>query len=339
MEARTTTTTTTATTMAKVIALALCGLLAVCLAFAGAPEAYAASAKKPAKAGIASVTSPAASTLTVKAKKVKRAKGYQYRISTNKKSTKGVKTKTTTKRTAIFNGLTPGKKYYVKVRAYAKSGKKKVYGAWSAVKAVTVKKAEQETKADEEDANVTTQQVATVKTRDFGSFNIVLYPEQAPVTVANFTKLANEGFYDGLTFHRMVSGFALQGGDPNGDGTGGSGTNIIDEFASSGTAYPLSRQFQRGIVAMANSGAANSASSQFFVTLSSSTSTTTSLNGKYAAFGYVDSEGMKIVDGIVNACSAVVTGDKSIIADRANQPVIESIRVQEVTVTTPLAAA
>ena len=301
--------------------LALCGLVALCLAFAGAQPAYAAKVAKPAKVQISSVTSPAASKAKVQVKKAARAKGYQYRISTNKASTKGVKTKTSTKRTVTFTGLQGGKKYYVKVRAYRKPGAKKIYGAWSNVRAITVKKATKTVKT----------LVATVKLRDYGSFDMRLYPDYAPITVDNFTELANSKFYDGLTFHRMVEGFCLQGGDPAHNGTGGSAQTIFGEFYYNGyDGNPLALQFQRGVVAMArSSNDYNSASSQFFVTLQTSDHNSQSLNGQYAAFGYVDATGMKVVDKAVAACVGS-TDSNGLITDYEKQPVIESIRVKTV---------
>lgn len=331
--------------MKKILVTALCGVLVACFAFTAVPSAYAANkavAKivKPAKVAIASVTSPSVSKVTVKVKKANRAKGYQYRLSTDKSSKKGVKTVNTTKQTANFTKLVAGKKYFVKVRAYAKSGKKTVYGAWSVVKAVTVKKkaANKSNTSSNTSVKTVATQVATVSVRGFGSFEITLYPEYAPKTVENFVMLANSGFYDGLTFHRMVAGFALQGGDPKGDGSGGSSANIIGEFSENGIANSLASQFQRGVVAMARSGSDyNSASSQFFVTLGTSSNTSTSLNNKYAAFGKVDATGMKVVDRIANACSAVVVGDNGNIPDHENQPIIDSVRVA--TVQRPLTAA
>ncbi len=122
---------------------------------------------------------------------------------------------------------------------------------------------------------------------------IRLYPEVAPKTVANFQKLVSEKFYDGLTFHRVVKGFMIQGGDPEGDGTGDSGETIKGEFSLNGFTNNL--KHVRGVVSMARAPQYNSASCQFFIMHDSSKAS--SLNGKYAAFGYVVS-GMKAVDTI-----------------------------------------
>lgn len=124
-----------------------------------------------------------------------------------------------------------------------------------------------------------------------GEFIIELYPEFAPATVANFAKLAGEGFYDGLTFHRVVDGFMAQGGDPEGTGMGGSKEKIKGEFAANGfTQNTLSHT--RGVISMARSQMPDSASSQFFICYSDDCRF---LDGNYAAFGKVI-EGMEVVD-------------------------------------------
>lgn len=124
-----------------------------------------------------------------------------------------------------------------------------------------------------------------------GEFTIELYPEYAPKTVENFLKLVNEGFYDGLTFHRVVAGFMAQGGDPDGNGTGGSKDKIKGEFASNGfTQNTLSHT--RGVISMARSQMNDSASSQFFICYTDGCS---ALDGDYAAFGKVI-DGMEVVD-------------------------------------------
>lgn len=124
-----------------------------------------------------------------------------------------------------------------------------------------------------------------------GSFVIELFPEYAPKTVENFENLVESGFYDGLTFHRVMDGFMAQGGDPNGDGSGGSDQNIEGEFAENGFEQNT-LSHTRGVVSMARSTDYNTASSQFFICLADSTF----LDGKYAAFGKVNDEGMKVVD-------------------------------------------
>jgi cyclophilin family peptidyl-prolyl cis-trans isomerase len=121
-----------------------------------------------------------------------------------------------------------------------------------------------------------------------------LYPDVAPLTVANFVELTEKGFYDGLTFHRIVPGFVIQGGDPKGNGTGGSDKNIKGEFAENGVKNDL--KHERGVLSMARSQANDSASSQFFIVVGEASF----LDGKYAAFGKV-TEGMDAVDEIVAA--------------------------------------
>ena len=123
------------------------------------------------------------------------------------------------------------------------------------------------------------------------SFVIELCPEQAPITCENFLKLVKSGFYNGLTFHRVIDGFMAQGGDPEGTGCGGSDENIKGEFRMNGVNNTLSHT--RGVISMARSQNPNSASSQFFICYGDCTF----LDGNYAAFGKVI-EGMEVVDAI-----------------------------------------
>lgn len=126
-----------------------------------------------------------------------------------------------------------------------------------------------------------------------GKFEITLYPEYAPQTCANFLELVGKHFYDGLTFHRVIEGFVAQGGDPNGDGTGGSGSTIYGEFAANGFEQNTLKH-EKGTVSMARSQLANSASSQFFICYDDASY----LDGQYAAFGKVTS-GMNIVENFL----------------------------------------
>lgn len=153
--------------------------------------------------------------------------------------------------------------------------------------------------------------------KDYGTIEVELDADQAPITVTNFVKLAGEGFYDGLTFHRIIEGFMMQGGDPNGDGTGGSDQEIKGEFRINGVDNTLSHT--RGAISMARTTIPDSASSQFFIMHQDGTG----LDGKYACFGYV-TNGMEIVDEICE--NAVVMGDGETVPAE-NQPVIESIEV------------
>nr|WP_308778949.1 peptidylprolyl isomerase [uncultured Blautia sp.] len=155
--------------------------------------------------------------------------------------------------------------------------------------------------------------------KDYGTIKISLDAEAAPLTVEIFLKLTKEGFYDGLTFHRIMNGFMMQGGDPEGNGTGGSDETIKGEFAENGVDNPLSHT--RGAISMARSQDYDSASSQFFIVHEDSTY----LDGQYAAFGYV-TEGMDVVDKI---CETVPAIDQNGTVLPENQPVIESIKIME----------
>lgn len=124
-----------------------------------------------------------------------------------------------------------------------------------------------------------------------GIIKLELYPEHAPITVANFEKLVKEGFYDGLIFHRVIKGFMIQGGDPEGTGMGGAKEKIKGEFARNGVNNPI--KHTRGVISMARSMMPDSASSQFFIMHKDAPH----LDGSYAAFGKVI-EGMEVVDAI-----------------------------------------
>lgn len=160
---------------------------------------------------------------------------------------------------------------------------------------------------------------AEIKVKDYGTIKLELDADTAPITVENFAKLANEKFYDGLTFHRIISGFMIQGGDPKGDGTGGSKKTIKGEFSRNGVENKISHK--RGVISMARSLDPNSASSQFFIMHQDSTH----LDGEYAAFGKV-TEGIEIVDKICED-TQVVDGNGTV--EKADQPVIESIRMTD----------
>lgn len=154
-----------------------------------------------------------------------------------------------------------------------------------------------------------------IKVKNYGSIKLKLDANIAPITVSNFVGLANDGFYNGLTFHRIIKGFMIQGGDPNGDGTGGSKQTIKGEFSANGVDNPL--KHTRGVISMARSQSYDSASSQFFIMHED----TSSLDGQYAAFGCAYS-GMDIVDKIFDD---VKTEDSNGTVSKKNQPVIESI--------------
>lgn len=156
-----------------------------------------------------------------------------------------------------------------------------------------------------------------IKVKDYGTITLALDAGAAPRTVENFMKLAEEGFYDGLTFHRIMDGFMIQGGDPLGNGTGGSDATIEGEFASNGFDNPISHG--KGVISMARSQDPDSASSQFFITVADAAF----LDGDYAAFGYV-TEGMEVAEKI--AKDAVPTDNNGTIPPEA-QPVMETVRV------------
>ena len=122
---------------------------------------------------------------------------------------------------------------------------------------------------------------AEIDIKDYGTVKLELDGDTAPVTVQNFMDLANDGFYDGLTFHRIIDGFMIQGGDPNGDGTGGSDRNIKGEFASNGIKNDISHK--KGVISMARAQDPDSGSSQFFIMVEDGDY----LDGDYAAFGHV----------------------------------------------------
>ena len=160
---------------------------------------------------------------------------------------------------------------------------------------------------------------AQIEIKNYGTISLELYGEEAPITVNNFVKLANEGFYNGLTFHRIISGFMIQGGDPNGDGTGGSTENIKGEFSQNGVQNRILHT--RGTISMARSSENDSASSQFFIMQQDATH----LDGAYAAFGRVTS-GLEIVDRI---CENTPVTDSNGTVTAENQPVITSIKITD----------
>lgn len=158
---------------------------------------------------------------------------------------------------------------------------------------------------------------AIIDVKNYGEIKLELDADTAPITVTNFVNLAKEGFYDGLTFHRIIAGFMIQGGDPNGNGTGGSKENIKGEFAANGVENDISHQ--RGVISMARSNDYDSASSQFFIMQED----TPSLDGSYAAFGHVTS-GIEIVDKIAEDAKPV---DNNGTIPTEDQPIINSIKI------------
>ena len=157
--------------------------------------------------------------------------------------------------------------------------------------------------------------------KDYGKINLELDADTAPITVANFIDLVNDKFYDGLSMHRIIDGFMIQGGDPNKDGTGGSEKTIKGEFTANGLENNISHK--RGVISMARNGQSmDSASSQFFIVHQDSPH----LDGQYAAFGKVIS-GIEVVDKVVEDTSEF--GDDNGLIPTDKQPVIEYIKVIE----------
>lgn len=156
-----------------------------------------------------------------------------------------------------------------------------------------------------------------ISIRDYGTVTLELDEDAAPITVQNFLSLARDGFYDGLTFHRIMDGFMIQGGDPTGTGMGGSSKTIQGEFALNGWNNPISHK--AGVISMARAQDPNSASSQFFICVADADF----LDGSYAAFGYV-TEGLEIVQQIAKDARPI---DDNGTVPAKDQPVIESITV------------
>lgn len=151
--------------------------------------------------------------------------------------------------------------------------------------------------------------------QNYGVIEVELDSSAAPITVQNFLSLIDNHFYDGLTFHRIIDGFMIQGGDPLGNGTGGSPNKIKGEFSANGVQNPISHV--RGVISMARSQEKDSASSQFFIVHKDSTF----LDGQYAGFGRVTS-GIEVVDAI---CKNVKVEDRNGTVKKENQPIITSI--------------
>ena len=158
-----------------------------------------------------------------------------------------------------------------------------------------------------------------IEFEEFGTIALTLDADTAPVTVTNFLDLVRDGFYNGLTLHRIISGFMIQGGCPEGNGYGGSGRNIQGEFASNGIENDIAHV--RGVISMARSGDPNSGGSQFFIMHQDAPH----LDGEYAAFGYVTS-GIEVVDAI---CESTKVQDSNGTVLAKNQPVIKEIRIVE----------
>ncbi len=158
---------------------------------------------------------------------------------------------------------------------------------------------------------------AEIEMENGGMIALELYPDKAPITVSNFVYLANQGFYDGLIFHRVIEGFMIQGGDPEGTGMGGPGHRIKGEFLANGVANPI--RHERGVISMARSGMPDSAGSQFFIMHADAFY----LDGQYAAFGKVTA-GMEEVDRIA-----------SVATDMNDRP-LEEMKIKSIRITDAL---
>ena len=156
-----------------------------------------------------------------------------------------------------------------------------------------------------------------IDVENYGKITVYVDPTYAPITVKNFLSLVDDGFYDGLTFHRIIDGFMIQGGDPKGDGSGDSGKEIKGEFSANGVTNP--RRHKRGVISMARATAKDSATSQFFIVHE----TSPHLDNNYAAFGWVTS-GMEFVDAI---CEETPVLDSNGTVRSTHQPKILSVRV------------
>lgn len=165
--------------------------------------------------------------------------------------------------------------------------------------------------------------IVTMNIKDYGTIKIELYPKYAPNTVANFVNLVEEGFYNGNTFHRLVPGFVLQGGDPEGNGTGDPGYSIKGEFRENGYTKNTLKH-TTGIISMARSMSPDSAGSQFFIVLADSQMISASLDNKYAAFGKVI-EGMDVIKNIE---------DSAEVEDSQTGKLKENITIESATVET-----
>ena len=176
-------------------------------------------------------------------------------------------------------------------------------------------------KGEEEESGISEDKTyyAVIEVEDYGTITVKLDQKLAPITVENFVTLARSGFYDGLTFHRIMEGFMMQGGDPKGNGTGDSGKDIIGEFAANGYTYNTISH-KRGVISMARANPYNSGSCQFFIMHQDYTG----LDGQYAAFGYV-TEGMDVVDKI---CTEAQPIDNNGTIPKSAQPVIKSITIK-----------
>ena len=181
----------------------------------------------------------------------------------------------------------------------------------------SLRKYDEDTSTEEKDVYYVAMSI-----KYYGIIIVKLDAKAAPITVKNFVKLVREDFYDGLTFHRVIDGFMIQGGDPDANGTGGSDEEIYGEFLLNGYNNPI--KHERGVISMARSKDPNSASSQFFICNANSDSVY-GLDGSYAAFGHVI-EGMEVVDEITSY-SLQFVGANGMIKNKKDQAIISEMKV------------
>lgn len=190
------------------------------------------------------------------------------------------------------------------------------------------------TKVSKDDPYASGVHHATLTVEGYDPIQITLDADKAPITVSNFCKLANDGYYDGLTFYRFQDGFCMQGGTKGNTASGDdtSLSRIKGEFSGNGVDNPLADGFGYGTVAMARTSDMDSATSTFFVTLCDEKTAAASLDGQYAAFGTIDAAGMDTIARIVGDHKAAADGDTSgmgMISDEAQQAKISSIVIND----------
>lgn len=181
----------------------------------------------------------------------------------------------------------------------------------------SLRKYDEDTSTEEKDVYYVAMSI-----KYYGIIIVKLDAKAAPITVKNFVKLVREDFYDGLTFHRVIDGFMIQGGDPDANGTGGSDEEIYGEFLLNGYNNPI--KHERGVISMARSNNPNSASSQFFI-CNANSENVYGLDGSYAAFGHVI-EGMEVVDEITSY-SLQFVGANGMIKNKKDQAIISEMKV------------
>lgn len=299
--------------MKKVFSAFLSVVMIVCTFVVGDLSASSATVPKP---KLLSAKANSTSAITIKWKKVKNVKGYVVYCKVKGIPYFEIAKVKASKISYKMKELLPGTKLTFAVKAYKKVGKKTVYSAYSNSKTAKTK-TKNTIKKNSQGIGVIKNPThyATIHIKNYGKIKLALDGNSAPKTVKNFVKLAKSGFYDGLKFHRIIEDFMMQGGDPNGDGTGGSDKKVFGEFDLNGFDNPLPHT--KGAISMARAQGMNSATSQFFICHVDCNF----LDGSYAVFGYV-TEGFDVVDKICK--SAKPMDDNGTIKD-SKKPVIKKI--------------